>query len=257
MATYIEQLAKQWEQLARENPLWAILSQPERHGGRWEPEEFFETGRREVERILQRSDCAAALRRGRALDFGCGVGRLTQALAEHFQEAEGVDIAAAMVRQARAFNRHGERCRYHHNPVADLSRFEAARFDFVLSAITLQHVEPEYAKRYLGEFARVLKPGGLLYFQLPSGNTRDWRGLLYRIAPARLLPALFRWKHGYASYEMHAVPREAVIATLEEAGCDILETSSDASPGAGWVGGCYLARRSDTRNLAQSGNALG
>ena len=33
------------------------------------------------------------VRPGRALDFGCGVGRLTQALAGKFSECDGVDIA--------------------------------------------------------------------------------------------------------------------------------------------------------------------
>jgi len=38
---------------------------------------------------------------GRALDFGCGLGRLTQPLAERFDEAVGVDIAASMIEGAR------------------------------------------------------------------------------------------------------------------------------------------------------------
>ena len=41
--------------------------------------------------------------------------------------------------------------------------------DFIYSRIVLQHVNSRYAVRsYLSEFARVLAPGGLLVFQLPS-----------------------------------------------------------------------------------------
>ncbi len=48
----------------------------------------------------------------RALDFGCGVGRLTQALARHFNIVDGVDIAPSMIELANQFNRSGGRCRY-------------------------------------------------------------------------------------------------------------------------------------------------
>jgi len=243
MAADIEQLAKQWEQLGQKDALWAILSEPERRGGGWTAREFFETGRHEIERTLLRLAEFATPAQGRALDFGCGVGRLTQALAEHFEQADGVDISSSMIEQARHFNRHSERCRYHHNPVSDLSLFEDARFDFVMSAITLQHVRPDYTKRYLHEFARVLKPGGLLYFQLPIGNSRDSRGLFYRLMPPHLLSTLFRWKHGYEIYEMHAIPREPVIAILHNAGLEVLDAGEDPSAGAGWIGQRYLARR--------------
>lgn len=33
----------------------------------------------------------------RALDFGCGAGRLTQALAGYFEEVCGIDIAPSMI----------------------------------------------------------------------------------------------------------------------------------------------------------------
>ena len=130
-----------------------------------------------------------------------------------------------MVEQARGFNRHGERCRYHHNAHADLRLFDDARFDFILSAITLQHFQPDYAKCYLREFVRVLKPGGLLYFQLPTGTTNDFSGLLYKLVPARVLSTLFRLRHGYEVYEMHALPQSETAATLNEAGAEILDAA--------------------------------
>lgn len=105
---------------------------------------------------------------GRALDFGCGVGRLTQALAEHFEECDGVDIAGPMIDEARRINRHGDRCRYHVNDTANLQLFPSASFDFVLSIIVLQHMEPRYAGAYIAEFLRVLRPGGVAGFQVPA-----------------------------------------------------------------------------------------
>ena len=42
-----------------------------------------------------------------ALDFGCGIGRLSQALAEHFDQVYGVDISPKMIELARAAQSQG------------------------------------------------------------------------------------------------------------------------------------------------------
>ena len=88
-------------------------------------------------------------RRGRALDFGCGVGRLTQALATYFDEAVGVDIAPSMVKLAKRYNRFKARCVYYVNREADLRLFPDQQFDFIYTNIVLQHMKPEYAKSYI------------------------------------------------------------------------------------------------------------
>ena len=43
--------------------------------------------------------------RALALDFGCGAGRLSRALAAHFEHVVGVDVSASMIETARALNR--------------------------------------------------------------------------------------------------------------------------------------------------------
>ena len=107
-------VARNWEAFAREDPLWPILTSPGRDGGRWSGEEFFARGRGEVDGVLEQVSALGLPRgRARALDFGCGVGRLTQALCRHFARCDRVDISPTMIEQARAWNAHGERCAYH------------------------------------------------------------------------------------------------------------------------------------------------
>lgn len=87
-----------WDWHAAENPLWAILSDPAKPDRRWNLSRFLQTGVREIEAL--RYDLAARqieLGRASALDFGCGVGRLTQALAPHFAQVVGVDISPKMI----------------------------------------------------------------------------------------------------------------------------------------------------------------
>ena len=168
----LEALREHWETLGRSDPLWAVLTEPGREGGGWDVGEFLATGRDEVARHLAALDQVGVdPPRGRALDFGCGAGRLTQALAEHFDQVDGVDIAASMVDEARRINRQGDRCRFHVNAASDLSMFGDESFDFVLSMIVLQHMEPRFALAYIREFVRVLAPGGIALFQVPAATS--------------------------------------------------------------------------------------
>jgi SAM-dependent methyltransferase len=165
----IEELRRNWDGFGRQDPLWAVLTQDGMEGGGWDVESFFRRGAAAVDHAMSILESVhPSLAKGRALDFGCGVGRLTQGLCKHFQIVDGVDIAASMVDIARKANQHGDRCRYHVNTADNLALFEDDTFDLVFTIIVLQHIHPQYCKEYLNEFLRVLKPGGVLFFQLPD-----------------------------------------------------------------------------------------
>lgn len=165
-----DELRRTWDDLAGNDPLWAVVTLPEKRGGGWTVPELLETGRREIEAVMAYADSLGLpRRRRRALDFGCGVGRLTQALAPRFFEhADGVDISPRMLELARRLNDDETARRFYLNPDPDLELFEAGRFDLVYSAYVLQHIPPELTRGYVAEMVRVLAPGGLLLFHLPS-----------------------------------------------------------------------------------------
>lgn len=165
----LEELQRHWNEWGRRDPYYAIISRPDRRGNQWDLEEFLQTGVHEIDGILAwLGDLGVPYRTGRALDFGCGVGRLTQGLARTFERCDGVDIAPTMIERARVINRFGERVHYHVNDRDDLALFEDGVFDLVYSDIVLQHIAPEYSARYVREFTRILAPGGVAVFQLPS-----------------------------------------------------------------------------------------
>lgn len=167
-------LQRHWDAFGRLDPHWAILNEPGKLGGGWDDGEFFETGRLEVTRMLAHAeDAGARLRFGRALDFGCGIGRVTQALCERFSAVDGVDIAPSMIEKAKTLNREPDRCRYLLNERSDLTVCDPARYDFVYSRLVLQHMEPKYALRYIREFFRLLDPGGVALFQVPARHREN------------------------------------------------------------------------------------
>ncbi len=162
-----------WDRYAQRDPLWAILSDTAKRGGKWDVTRFFQTGISEIASLLYELDVQEFVsRRGSALDFGCGVGRLTQALAPHFDRVVGVDVSPCMRELATRLNRFPQTVSYVCNQATELSIFEDHSFDFIVSSIVLQHVRPEITRSYLREFFRVLTPAGIAVFQLPSHHRR-------------------------------------------------------------------------------------
>ncbi len=165
----LSELQKVWEDWARADPLWAILSDPTKTQRRWDRDAFFSTGREEVEAVMADLESRGIqVKRGRCLDFGCGVGRLTQALAEFFEVCDGVDISPTMLLKAQEFNIFPDRCFYRLNDKPDLSIYPGRSFDFIYSNIVLQHIKPHLSERYVREFVRLLTDGGVAMFQVPS-----------------------------------------------------------------------------------------
>lgn len=158
-----------WERAAKQDPLWAILSDPTKRDRAWDVASFFESGRAEIEQLHTRlRELGRVPRMGRALDFGCGVGRLTQALAPSFDEVIGVDASMTMIELARKLNRYPDKARYVHNTAPVLEPIASNSIDLLYTDIVLQHLEPARAIRYVADFMRVLAPGGIAVFQLPS-----------------------------------------------------------------------------------------
>src|ERR1700735_591011 len=160
----LETLKNNWESLAERDALYAILTDNRRAGGKWNVPEFMATGEAEMETVMDHLAGIGYIpnHAGKALDFGCGVGRVTQALAPRFTSCVGVDISQQMIDKAKSLNRYAH-CRYVANSAEQLP-FADASFSFIYSNIVLQHVPRRFSTAYLREFVRVLAPGGILVF---------------------------------------------------------------------------------------------
>ncbi len=225
-----------WEDMGHLDPCWAILSEPNKRNGKWELAEFFATGETEIAQVISTAQHLGFPKaRNRALDFGCGLGRLTRALTSYFDRVTGIDISRSMIGKAVSFERTG-RCSFIVSDSGGLP-LDSERFDLVVSNIVLQHVPEQKAIRnYIAEFARVLAPGGLIVMQLPSYV--PWRR---RIQARRRLYGWLRFagiseRVLYKRLHLHPIPmnflaEHEVQSILQRNGCRVLQTVSDHRAG--------------------------
>jgi ubiquinone/menaquinone biosynthesis C-methylase UbiE len=239
----LQDLRKRWDEAGKTDPFWAVLSRPDKTGNRWAADEFFETGKHEIADVMAHAAQLGKVGKQRALDFGCGPGRLTQALASYFDQVDGVDISASMIELAGKLNQFPERCRYHLNTASDLKMFDDSAFDVVYSNITLQHVGAVYAKIYLREFIRVLRPGGLMIFQLPGRKTGK-RSRVLPFVPSVVIAFYRRMRYkNHPAASMNGIPREEVVPFLESMGAEVLDVEANQAAGDGWESFRYSCRR--------------
>ncbi len=150
-----------WNQAALDNPTTAILSSD----SNWDRRRFFATGTAWLEESRAFAAMAGVTLAGdRALDFGCGIGRMTTALAKHYREVVGIDISDEMIRLATEFSpcANTRFVQVKEPPLPCLDR----EFDCVYSTIVVQHIPIPYNLQYLGEFFRVSR--NLVLVDAPS-----------------------------------------------------------------------------------------
>ncbi len=102
----------------------------------------------------------------RALEIGCGPGRLMRPMSRHFVEIHGVDVSDEMIALAQEKLRDIPHAHAHATDGATLPQFADNFFNFVYSYAVFQHIPSrEVVYEYLREIRRVLKPGGLARLQ--------------------------------------------------------------------------------------------
>jgi SAM-dependent methyltransferase len=180
----------EWERVARTDPYWAVLSHDEFTLGRMTPdvlERFYASGDAEVADLLglirSRLDPGFAPRV--AVDFGCGVGRMLRGLAQHSEQAVGVDVSPTMLELAR--QRLKEFGVTNVELVLSNDRLSEVPFgiDLVHSTIVFQHIPPSRGYDLFEQLVWRLGPGGcgVVHFHTAGGD--GWLDRIWRAAVAR------------------------------------------------------------------------
>jgi len=231
-----KEASSDWEELAQVDPLWAVASSPQRRYGRWNEEEFYASGVRKVARLMRRLDALRIPERTtRALDFGCGAGRLTLPLADRFTAVVGIDIAPSMLRLARERAAGRPELQFRLDAPGHQSLLAGETFDLVYSGLVLQHLpSADAAVACLIGLCAAVGPRGALVVQIPVWLRARGRlqigQRLYSVLRRLGVPAAVLYRHtGLHPMTMIQVPRERVEACVRDAGLAIVHTEERAA----------------------------
>jgi cyclopropane fatty-acyl-phospholipid synthase-like methyltransferase len=238
---------KQWDHLGSSDPYWAVLTVEDKKNNKWNHDAFFLQGEGETLDVFkQLENLGVTSKPGTALDFGCGVGRISRALATRFEHVLAVDFSPSMLSEARRVNSEFHNIEYLQNAPSNLDVLNGRKVDFLYSVIVLQHMPKKRQIQFIKCFSESLNDGGILIFQTPSRRVlTKFSGILRTIFPTRLWNFL-RTVMGRSDTDMevHSLHRRKVTKVLAESGMELLNVQQDNWPGPKFVSFTYYARRS-------------
>jgi SAM-dependent methyltransferase len=157
---------RDWEWFGETDPYYAVLTDEKFRASRITSqalEDFFQSGEQYVEALARELTETFGIRFGpdRALDFGCGVGRILIPLSRRSGEVVGVDVSASMLAQAR---RHlAERAAANVALVKGDDRLArvSGTFDFIHSFIVFQHLPVRRGEALTRRLLELLREDGI------------------------------------------------------------------------------------------------
>ncbi len=227
---------REWEKWGRQDPYFGVLTDDRYRSRNMDAaakEEFFRTGAEHVDAIRDacRRYFGVDLAPRRALDFGCGTGRVLIPLAAVAGEVVGVDVSETMLAEAAA------NCaeRSVGNAVLELSDDSLSRlsgtFDLIHSSIVFQHIPPNRGLAVFERLLERLEPGGLGVVHFTYA--REHRGKPFVASPVvRAVRRRLSWVKRVVAWrslgqpsadpemQMNAYELRKVIYAVQSLGCD-------------------------------------
>jgi 2-polyprenyl-3-methyl-5-hydroxy-6-metoxy-1,4-benzoquinol methylase len=153
-----------WKKFGEIDPYYGVLSTDNFRSNKIDEvakDKFFATGVTHVNRVFDVLKTHHGFAPGgKALDFGCGVGRITSALSSHFDAVTGLDIAPGMLAEAKRNAEMQGRRNLVYGLSDDPSYMSEGTYDFVHSFIVLQHIPVKRGESIIRILLKALKVGG-------------------------------------------------------------------------------------------------
>lgn len=162
-----------WKGIGETAPFWGVLTQdkflPQNLTGD-ALDDFYRSGIDDIDRIRRnfRRYYGSDFRPSNALDFGCGVGRLSLAIAPHVSSVIGIDVAPGMRDRARE---RADRQDIRNARFAE--EIPSEPFDWINSLIVFQHIPPARGLAIMKQLLAALAPGGFVSLHVTAYHTDD------------------------------------------------------------------------------------
>jgi len=162
-----------WDNFVKADPYFAAVSHPKYSSAQLTPEserEFFALGEAHIAKVLDliKTHLDPTFSPRKALDFGCGPGRLIVPLTHATERVAGMDINPHMIEVARNSSRRFGAYEADFYLSDELTSGLPEKFDFIHSVIVFQHIPVKEGERIVGRLIDHLEPGGVgaLHFTL-------------------------------------------------------------------------------------------
>ncbi|HEY8000829.1 MAG TPA: class I SAM-dependent methyltransferase [Solirubrobacterales bacterium] len=185
-----------WDARAREDAYYFINNTLDY--GDPDLDRFWESGPEDVDKILRLLGVGLSPA-DTVVEIGCGVGRMSRAIAARVATVRAVDVSPEMIERARDLNRSLDNVDWIVGDGGSLAGVDAGEADAVLSFVVFQHIpDPEVTLAYVREMGRVLRPGGWAGFQVSDEPSVHARRSLSRRLRDRVAAARGRLPHGWS-----------------------------------------------------------
>ena len=215
---------KAWRNWGKQNPYFGVLADDRFSGANIEEnrEAFFLTGQHFISHIMSCFERQfGPLNRGRTLDHGCGVGRLTLPLADQFRDVLALDVAPEMLAEATANAQRSAVSNITFAVADDELSHAVGTFDFVISHMVLQHVPVRRGMPVLSSLVSKVAPGGGFHISLSMREEPlRWRILYWasaNIPGVKILQNVMAGRRWNApAMQMNNYPLNRVLALLAD-----------------------------------------
>lgn len=226
---------RDWKAWGRDDPYFGVLASPEFSRDRIGENKaaFFRTGEEFVrDALAELRTLDPSARQERALEHGCGTGRLTLPLSRVFSSVVALDISPDMLREAADNARDAGRDNIVFHLSDDHLSPATGQFDFVLSHLVLQHMPVKRGMTTIAALLDRVAPGGLFYISVSIRNdVGPWRWLYTASATVpgvKVVQNLMRGaKWNAPAMQMNHYPLERILAELSRRGAQRLSLAMD------------------------------
>jgi 2-polyprenyl-3-methyl-5-hydroxy-6-metoxy-1,4-benzoquinol methylase len=205
-------LKNTWNHYGKTEMYWSVITDPQFKNSNFTDNGkilFFQTGHENIMIISQIAiDNGISFRNKKALDFGCGVGRLTLALSPHVKHITGIDISSGHLQEAlnnKIISNQTNVDFFQSNE--NITIFGS--FDIIISLIVLQHNRPVLMKEFINQLLSILTHNGSAFLHIP-----------YSIEN-------YSSKKSQYIMEMHYLPLNEIWELAHQNNCDIKQYDTD------------------------------
>lgn len=215
-----------WQRLGETEPHWSVVVSEDYRQSNLQAhkDSFYQTGKQHVSQLFGSLERNHVPHGGfkTCLDYGCGVGRITRHLAEHFENVIAYDISSSHLKCAADYLAQENISNVNLRQIKQVREIQnLPKVDLAYSMIVLQHNPPPVMAFIIQGLIRSLNPGGIAFFQVPT----------YRLGYSFSLANYLTDEANKGEMEMHVLPQERIFEIAQRAGGRVLEVIDD-----GWTG---------------------